>query len=710
MIEQSFIDNILAKAFDLGMKKANNFFIRMEEIQTFDLVCERLLNEYKEKFGEDILVTKFFLEGNERVYELHKIIEKQTATREIFSDIVGYIAEETDLTANDYRIVEFASMLISELMFMDEFRGKMREYRKDIELGEVNKNVKEMLSIMTRLIENIEKRLSPINYELHQLTNPPPKANELIHRNNTVAELQKLLETGDNILLVNGLGGIGKTSIARKVYHNVKDKYKHIVWIEYQENLRRSLLSSLFLFNNTKDENIRFKQIEQYITNSKEDTILFIDNVNKTVSEDPSLSVLLGINARIVITSRRTHLHNFTPINVGFLSENQCVDIFYEYYIFDKSRDQTEIVKDLVNIVSCHTLSVELLAKCANMPGYSLSKFLDDLKRKGFGYPELLVEANHSMQARTIAQHLIKLFELVNVSDEQKRILRNFAILPSVEIPADVKKWIECKSGDLMRLNELGWIRVTENGYTMPDIVKESIRMQIGTISINDYSQLLEYLSKDEYIKKTNNYIFASVRLKIADTVISEFKDESTEIMGKLLANIATIHNNQGQYDKALEYNYKALYIREKVLGKGHPDTATTYNNTALAYFRQGEYSNALEWHQKALSIREKVLGKEHPDTATTYDNIADVYYCQGEYPKAFEWYQKALAIREKVLGKEHPDTATSFNNIAGLYYIQGDCPKALEWYQNALSIREKMLGKEHPDTATTYSNFALVY
>ena len=81
-----------------------------------------------------------------------------------------------------------------------------------------------------------------------------------------------------------------------------------------------------------------------------------------------------------------------------------------------------------------------------------------------------------------------------------------------------------------------------------------------------------------------------------------------------------------------------------------------------------------------AFAINVKVLGKEHPDTATTYNNIAGVYARQGDYSKALEWYQKALAINEQGLGKDHPDTASTYNNIASVYDRQGDYPQALEW------------------------------
>ena len=174
--------------------------------------------------------------------------------------------------------------------------------------------------------------------------------------------------------------------------------------------------------------------------------------------------------------------------------------------------------------------------------------------------------------------------------------------------------------------------------------------------------------------------------------------------------NIAVVYRRQVDYPKALEWYFKSLDIQEKILGNEHPSTAETYNNIAIVYSGQGDYPKALEWHFKSLDIKEKVLGNEHPSTAQTYNNIAIIYSSQGNYPKALEWYFKSLDIKEKALGNEHPSTAETYNNIAIVYTRQRDYPKALEWYFKSLDIKEKVLGNEHPSTATTYSNIALVY
>ncbi|MEE0895017.1 MAG: tetratricopeptide repeat protein [Bacteroidales bacterium] len=174
--------------------------------------------------------------------------------------------------------------------------------------------------------------------------------------------------------------------------------------------------------------------------------------------------------------------------------------------------------------------------------------------------------------------------------------------------------------------------------------------------------------------------------------------------------NIGIVYSYLGEYDKALEYGFKALEIRKYVLGENNLDTASSYNNIGLVYANFGEYEKALEYYNKALEIRKAVLGENHPDTAMSYNNIGLVYSNLGYWGKALEYYNKALEIYKAVLGKNHPDTAMSYNNIGLVYSNLGDWGKALEYYNKALEIFEEVLGEKHPHTAISYNNIGLVY
>ena len=139
-----------------------------------------------------------------------------------------------------------------------------------------------------------------------------------------------------------------------------------------------------------------------------------------------------------------------------------------------------------------------------------------------------------------------------------------------------------------------------------------------------------------------------------------------------------------GDYPKALEFYIKALSIREKVLGKDHPDTANSYNNIGSAYIGMGDYPKALEFFTKASDIYEKVLGKDHPSIAAIYNNIGFIYSKIDNFNEALEFYAKALNITEKTLGKKHPNTASSYNNIGNVYNKMGDYTEAYSYSKKA--------------------------
>ena len=157
-------------------------------------------------------------------------------------------------------------------------------------------------------------------------------------------------------------------------------------------------------------------------------------------------------------------------------------------------------------------------------------------------------------------------------------------------------------------------------------------------------------------------------------------------------AHACVLLKAQGDYAAAKPLYEQALAIRKAVLGKHHPDTATSLNNLAVLLKSQGDYAAAKPLFEQALAIFERVKGKEHPDTATCLDNLALLLSAQGDYAAAKPLLERALAIRERVLGKEHPATAACLNNLAKLLSAQGNVDGAEILLRKALEITRSNL------------------
>ncbi|CAF1167451.1 unnamed protein product, partial [Didymodactylos carnosus] len=66
-------------------------------------------------------------------------------------------------------------------------------------------------------------------------------------------------------------------------------------------------------------------------------------------------------------------------------------------------------------------------------------------------------------------------------------------------------------------------------------------------------------------------------------------------------------------------------------LPSNHPSLATTYNNIGLVHDEKGEYDKALENYERTLEIELKSLPSNHPSLATTYNNIGLVHAVKGD-------------------------------------------------------------------------------
>lgn len=198
-------------------------------------------------------------------------------------------------------------------------------------------------------------------------------------------------------------------------------------------------------------------------------------------------------------------------------------------------------------------------------------------------------------------------------------------------------------------------------------------------------------------------HVLALHEAKTADRVESVARAE-------LLVRSARYLHVRAAYLRAEGLIRDALIIYEQALGPEHPDTAASLDHLAVLLQERGDLAAARPLHERALAICDKVLGPEHLDTARCLNHLARLYKTQGSLPTAWLLYRRVQVICERVLGPEHPDTATSLNNLASTLQAQGDLAAARPLYERALAISEKVLGPEHPDTARALNNLASLF
>ena len=135
--------------------------------------------------------------------------------------------------------------------------------------------------------------------------------------------------------------------MAKKIYFDYENKYKHIAWIEFKDSWVESLIYSLFTVNfnfsegNTETE--KYEMIFQFLSNLKGNILIIIDNFN-FIDPGDLFEIFKLSNADILITSR------CQPVGIPVYrldppSKEECKKIFKaNYYLKDTLSFEEELI------------------------------------------------------------------------------------------------------------------------------------------------------------------------------------------------------------------------------------------------------------------------------------------------------------------------------------------------------------------------------
>lgn len=174
--------------------------------------------------------------------------------------------------------------------------------------------------------------------------------------------------------------------------------------------------------------------------------------------------------------------------------------------------------------------------------------------------------------------------------------------------------------------------------------------------------------------------------------------------------NLACAYIQLEDNENALEYEKKALSLRENNLPKNDVRILNAYRNMAMIYRRMKNINEAYYYQKIVIDTLEKIHenDKEHPDFPVAYSLYSFILRDMGKIDEAIEFQSKATEIRE-INNKNDPKLAINYNNL-GIFNLEGKhLEEAQKWQKKAIDMDLRNRGANHPDLAVDYYNYAKI-
>jgi tetratricopeptide (TPR) repeat protein len=452
-------------------------------------------------------------------------------------------------------------------------------------------------------------------------------------RDLVLAELQTRLQAPDTAtrrVVLTGLGGIGKTSVAVEYVYRRHADYD-LVWCVNGEQ-PASLLADLAALAGQlglaadAPQETQVASLRAWLERHQR-WLLVLDNV-----DDPQQVVDLlprSATGQVVVTSRTgvgwERLASVLPIDVLAPADAAGLLLTREQPLGYQHTVATTWSLALQRLQQAEPAAVDLLTLASfvapdDLPLPLVAAHHDQL-------PEPLTTAAGDPLALADAVAALRRYSLIRVVADGLYVHRLLQTVVRTVLDDDAKRaW----AATAVRLLRAGWPSESDSVAAWPDCQ----RLLPHVLAVGDHGQRLDV--------------------------------ELVEWLW-VLHQAAVYLWSRGQYRQALTLQEQALAGLRSMLGDDHPDTLHSMNDLAETRRDLGDLQGARQLFEETLTARQRVLGDDHPDTLWSMHDLAATRRNLGDLEGARQLFEQTLTARRRVLGDDHPDTLTSKKNVAEL-------------------------------------------
>jgi tetratricopeptide (TPR) repeat protein len=532
-----------------------------------------------------------------------------------------------------------------------------------------------------------------------------------IGRDGPILEMERALQRETPCILIQGLGGVGKTTLARGFLRWLDETggLDDALWFDF-----RDIRSAQHVINRTGEAfyganfGVAANKLELIARALRKRRVVMVwDNFESAaqnlrgVDRDELgrfLDAIRGARGKVIMTSRSRE-EWLTPqqrfeVRLGGLDREErweyCEKILSEIGLASKvNRDDSEL-RDLMEQLKGHPLAMRaVLPRLERMTATAVSKALKtNLAELGLNENEEQgrLFATLRFVEKGLPDELLPLLGLVGLHESYVSA-RLMELMAKQVDPT----WTRARIDRLMAaLGAAGLVRDVGNAtYEMHPLLTSYLRSHCGV------SESCQRAFVDVMVSVANFLVQRLLRGQglpfiVHDVAIRHALDLSANLrMDRAFAGLtqalAAIAQETRDFAEASRL-YQQLSRHCAAIGDSKWE-GDAYHQLGVVAEEQRDFANAREWYLKSLAVEGRL--KNEQGAAITYNQLGTIAQKQRDFAKAREWYLKSLAIEEQ-LGNQS-GAAGSYHNLGTLELQLRDFATAREWYLKSLAIHEEL-------------------
>lgn len=423
--------------------------------------------------GENLLIS--YSEGFSAPEQVHKKLNKIGFHTDIYS--IGAILfyklfnrKPDFIDGSQTTIYDFSLMNYQDIRYQPGFFRKLAEFlRRTIALS-ISSRWSKIAVVIEKLDELI--KLSEIE-RVFVYDNFQYNSANFLGREHELSEINSVLRD-NNLVFLSGIGGIGKTELARKYAAIHRNSYGTIIFCKYTTSIIDLVIDEISINKIGREENEtredfyqrKLAVLREVLTPSD---LIIIDNFDS--EEDANLGDILACPCKFIITTREDFRdYNYCQIDIEKITDiDEINGIFRVYNDTAYTEREFDYVERIINFVDNHTMTVELIAKYLRETGENPEKlYMTFLEKEGVTRTDdtrIRQRKDNKLLAAGVNKHLSILFDVSNFSAQEKEIMMSLSLFGNIRIKKT--KFIDMLALDnneaLNKLIKFNWVENDEN-------------------------------------------------------------------------------------------------------------------------------------------------------------------------------------------------------------------------------------------------------